>query len=235
MQGDAREDWRPILQKHFLLKHLAPEELDKLMAFVQVRRAATGETLFEKGDPGDALWAILDGAVKISAFSDDGREITLNVLSTGDLFGEIALIDGKARTANATAMQPSRFLLIHRRDFMPFLASHPDLSTRLLVILCERIRWVSDLYEDALFLNLPARLAKKLLQLAEDHGEEAANGDITIKLKLSQSELGNLLGTSRESVNKQLRAWQESGLVRSEKGRITLTDPETLEVMTGAV
>lgn len=205
------------------------------MAFVQLRRAGAGESLFEKGDPGDALWAILDGAVKISTFSDEGKEITLNVLGTGDLFGEIALIDGKERTANATALERSTFLLIHRRDFMPFLENHPDLSTRLLVILCERIRWVSDLYEDALFLNLPARLAKKLLQLAGDHGEDDADGNIRITLKLSQSELGNLLGTSRESVNKQLRAWQDSELLNIEKGYIVLRDPEALEQIIGAM
>jgi CRP-like cAMP-binding protein len=231
MTADTKGEWRAVLSKHFLLQHLQPEELDELLTVAFVRRAASGEMLFQKGDPGDSLMAIISGRIKISTLSESGKEVALNILGPGDMFGEIALIDGRERTADASAMAASELLVIQRRDFMPFLEHRPDVSARLLVVLCERIRWVSDLYEDAVFLDLPARLSKQLLRLAKAYGEPVPNGTM-ISLKLSQQELGNLMGTTRESVNKQIGAWREEGLISIDKGFITIHEMDTLALYT---
>jgi CRP-like cAMP-binding protein len=171
----------------------------------------------------------LQGRVKISTMSAEGKEVVLNILGTGELFGEIALIDGKDRSADATVMESAELVVIDARDFMPFLEARPDLATRLLVMLCERFRWVNDLYEDAVFMHLPARLAKHLIRLGESFGDESDDG-VRIGIKLSQQDLGNLMGTTRESVNKQMRTWIDGGIVSVDQGIITILDQDRLEM-----
>jgi CRP-like cAMP-binding protein len=160
--------------------------------------------------------------------SDDGKEVILNVLGRGEIFGEIALLDGKERTASATAKEESHLLVIDRHDFIPFLETHGEVAARLMGVLCARVRWVSQCYEEALFMNLPARLAKKLLFLADSHGSHGADG-IRIDFKLSQRDLGKMTGVSRESINKQIRSWQERGLVAVDQGYLTIKDRRRLE------
>ncbi len=230
MSLEGREEMRAILARHFLLKHLEDSELDQLLKFAKLRRARPGEVLFQKGDPGDGLLGILKGRVKISTISAEGKEVVLNILAPGELFGEIALIDGKDRSADATVMENAELVVIDARDFLPFLEERPDLTTRLLVMLCERVRWVNDLYEDAVFMHLPARLAKHLIRLGETFGVEGDDGSLRISLKLSQQDLGNLMGTTRESVNKQMRAWVEDGVVEVESGYITIRNRDQLEL-----
>lgn len=230
MSLEGREETRAVLARHFLLKHLDDEELDQLLKFAKIRRARPGEVLFQKGDPGDGLLAILKGRVKISTISAEGKEVVLNILGPGELFGEIALIDGKDRSADATVMENAELVVIDARDFLPFLEERPDLTTRLLVMLCERVRWVNDLYEDAVFMHLPARLAKHLIRLGETFGVESDDGTLRISLKLSQQDLGNLMGTTRESVNKQMRAWMEDGVVEVDSGYITIRNRDQLEL-----
>ena len=219
---------RKVLSQHFLLRHLAEAELDQLLQFAKLRRARAGEVLFQKGDAGDGLMAIMKGRIRISTLSEDGKEVVLNILGRGELFGEIALIDGKERSADASVIEDAELVVIDARDFMPFLAARPELATRLLVLLCQRIRWVSNLYEDAVFRHLPARLAKHLLWLADSFGSDTKAGK-RIGIKLSQQDLGNLMGTTRESVNKQMRQWIDDGLVTVERGYITIHDQDALE------
>ena len=184
--------------------------------------------LFRKGDPGDSLYVVLAGRISIGTTSEDGKEVVLNVLGRGEVFGEIALLDGKARTADATAMAESNLLVLDRKDFMPFLESHPEVAARLIAVLCERVRWVSQSYEDALFMDLPARLAKRLLLLAETHGEPAGGTGTRIEFPLSQQELAKMAGVSRESVNKLLRAWQTQGLIAHDHSHVTILDEARL-------
>jgi CRP-like cAMP-binding protein len=221
-------DYSDILRNSFLLQHLSEEECAQLLKFARLQRYAAGQTLFQKGDDGDSLLGIISGHIRISTLSAEGREVVLNILNPGELFGEIALIDGKERTADASAMDNCEVLVIHRRDFMPFLQQRPELCTRLMVVLCERIRWVSALHEDAMFLSLTQRLAKHLLRLASTYGEETPEG-MMIDLKLSQQELGNILGATRESINKQIRAWEEDGILKRSRGRIVIADADALE------
>ncbi|MBM3516331.1 MAG: cyclic nucleotide-binding domain-containing protein [Alphaproteobacteria bacterium] len=174
--ADIKAEWRALFNGHFLLGRMTPEELDQLLAFARRRRYRAGEIVFRKGDPGDSLVGIVYGPIKISTLSDRGKETTFNILSPGDVFGEIALIDGRARTADATAMEDTELVIIARRDFVPFLERCTELCVRLMVVLCERIRWVTDLFEDAVLLDLPARLAKHLRRLADTHGVPTPEG-----------------------------------------------------------
>ncbi len=222
-------DGREFLAKHDLLGHLTPEELDRLLAPARVERLDEGRVLFRKGDPGDSLYVVLAGRIAIGTTSGDGKEVVLNVLGRGEVFGEIALLDGKARTADATAMAECHLLVLERSDFMPFLESHPEVAARLIAVLCERVRWVSESYEDALFMDLPARLAKRLLRLAEAYGEPAEESGTRIEFPLSQQELAKMAGVSRESVNKLLRAWQAQGLIAHDQSHVTILDPARLK------
>jgi CRP-like cAMP-binding protein len=224
-------DPRALLAQHFILAQLTPQELDAIVAMAGERRFTTGKVIFQKGDPGTSLMAVLSGRVRISAYSEDGKEVILNIIEAGQIFGEIALLDGKERTADATAMGATTLLVLDRREFIPFLERNPKIAIRLLEVLCERIRRTSEMVENVAFLDFGARLARLLLRLAETHGEAVADG-IQINLKLSQTDLGNLIASTRESVNRQLNAWSEQGVLALERGRITILDQDALEDLT---
>ncbi|HEX9463710.1 MAG TPA: Crp/Fnr family transcriptional regulator [Alphaproteobacteria bacterium] len=221
-------DKRQALAGHFLFRHLSEAEVDGLLTRARVQRHKAGAVIFRQGDPGHGLVAVLSGEVKITSPSVSGKEIVLNIINPGEVFGEIALLDGKARSADAVAIAACELLVIDRRDFVPFLEARPALCIRLLAVLCERLRKTSEQVQDLLFLDLRARLAKTLLRLGEAHGQ-AAPGGREISLKLSQRELGNLVGRSRESVNKQLREWQDAKLIRFQAGRLIIRDVAALE------
>jgi len=221
-------DPRALLAQHFVLAQLTPEELDRVVAMATERQLANGRVIFQKGDPGTSLMAVLSGRVRISAYSEDGKEVILNIIDPGQVFGEIALLDGKERTANATAMGPTKLLVLDRREFIPFLERNPKIAIRLLEVLCERVRRTSEMVESVAFLDFGARLARLLLRLAETYGKETTEG-IRIDLKLSQTDLGNLIASTRESVNRQLNAWSEDGIIELERGQITILDQDALE------
>ena len=204
------------------------EVIDRIAALGTSRKLAANQLLFSKGDEGDALYGVLSGRIRISASAPSGKEVVLNVLAPGEVFGEIALLDGRPRTADATAMEPSELLRINRRDFIDYLEREPRLATHLLEMLCGRVRATTELVEDSAFLGLPARLAKRLLNLALYYSD----GDTVkppVDLKISQSELGQLMDTSREAVNRHLQHWRKSGWVKLGRGRITLQDPVALQ------
>ena len=227
---NADDEHKEILARHFLMSEFTDDELSELVKRGRRRSYDPHETIFLKGDPGDRLYAILKGRVTISAVSAEGKEILLNILEEGELFGEIAMLDGKERTADARARTATELLFIDRRDFFDFLTRHPDACFRLLGVLCSRLRWTSQIIEDAVFLDLPQRLAKKLLAFAEIYGVEGEDG-IRIDLQLSQQELANIMGTSRESVNRQLNHWRELGLMTVNQGRINLIRPDDLRAI----
>ena len=163
---------------------------------------------------------MLKGRVRISSIGPDGNQVVLNVIEEGEVFGEIALLDGKDRTADAVAMTDCELLAIDRRDFVPFVRANPEVALRLLAVMCERLRRTTEQVEDMIFLDAPQRLAKKLLQLVD--------GDAASGVTISQRELGNMIGLSRESINKQLKAWEQDGTLKIEQGSIVVLDPEAL-------
>ncbi|HYM02594.1 MAG TPA: Crp/Fnr family transcriptional regulator [Stellaceae bacterium] len=227
-----RQTLTNLLAKQFLFELLSPAEFDRLLAFARVVPHRAGSTIFAQGSPGDSLIAVIEGEVNISAPSVEGREVIFAVMKPGQTFGEVALLDGKDRTADAVARTDCRLLVIHRRDFMPFLNDHPQIALRLLPILCEQIRRMSEQVQDALFLDQPTRLAKKLLSLAAERGQPTPQGK-RLGLHLSQRELGNFLGIPRETVNRQLRFWRAEGMIALDDGTITLTDEAALRQIAG--
>jgi CRP-like cAMP-binding protein len=220
-------DKRQALAGHFLFRDLRPEDMAALLSRARVERRKAGSVIFRQDSPGYGLMAVLSGRVKISSRAPTGREIVLNIINPGEVFGEVALLDGKPRTADAIAMTACELLIIDRRDFIPFLRDHPDVAIQLLSVLCERLRRTSEQVQDLLFLDVRGRLAKTLLRLATTHGQTTPGGR-RIDLKFSQREIGSLVGLTRESINKQLRGWQKRGLIRIDEGAITIRDSAAL-------
>jgi CRP-like cAMP-binding protein len=216
-------DHLSLLQSHPVFGALEVSQLKRLMSYARARKIASGTTLFAKGDPGTALFAVSVGTVKITVPSIDGREAMFNLLHPGEIFGEIALLDGQPRTADAVAMSDCELMVIERRDFLTFVNSEPTVASKLIELLCARLRVLSDHFEEVVFLNLPQRLARILLRLYEESGR-----DKKPKLKITQLELSQMLGSTRESVNKQLRIWEKAGIIALERGGIVLLAPAKL-------
>ncbi len=221
-------DKRAILEGHFLLQHLPVETLDNLSRYAQLQNFAKGDVIVRKGAAGNGMMAVVEGRVKISTVSPEGKEVILDFINPGEVFGEIALLDNRERTADAIAMEACQVLVLERRDFLPFLERDPQTCIKLLSVLCGRLRQTNQLIEDSLFLNVESRLAKRLLHFARHKGRNRADG-IEISMKMPQREIAALIGVTRESVNKQLSAWQKQGLVSVKRGTITVTDVEALE------
>ena len=220
---------RQLLTTNSLFRDLADEVIGNIADMAVTRELAAGQLLFSKGDPGDALYGVMSGRIRISAGAPSGKEVVLNTIEAGQVFGEIALLDGRPRTADAVAAVNSELMRIRRRDFIRYMESEPRLATHLLEMLCQRVRATSELVEDSAFLALPARLAKRLLGMSGYPGgdtEEIGSGNL--ELKISQQELGRLMDSSREAVNKHLQNWRRRGWVELSRNRVTIVDPEAL-------
>ncbi len=204
---------------------LGAPAVEAIAALCVTRSLAARETLFSKGDPGDALYAMRRGQIRISTGSEAGRRLTLNVLGPGDVFGEIALLDGRPRTADAVAAEPTELFMVLRRDFLTLLERQPAVGIGLIELLCQRLRWMSDRMEESALMPLPARLARRLVALAEDFGAE---------VNVSQEELAVFVGATRESVNRQLQTWKRRGFIELGRSRIRLLDPAGLARSDGA-
>ena len=216
-----------VLMQVPLFAAFAAKELEPLAASLRRRRYARGEAIFLQGDPGTSLCLIETGRVKLGFTSPEGREVLLDLLGPGDVFGELALLDGEPRSADAVAVEPTQLLLLRRDEFVRFLEERPRLAVELLAVLSRRLRRDAQLVQDAAFLDVPARLARILLRLAEAEGEATEEG-LVIQARLTQSDLAGLVGTTRETLNKWLGFYEEQGLIRWDKGQITVCRPEGL-------
>lgn len=194
---------------------LQPETLSKLALICRQRHLAAREVLFLKGDPSDGLYAIRRGLVRIGTTDDLGQQMTVNLLGSGDVFGEIALLDGRSRTADAVAADETEMFFLPRRDFMILLSSEPAIAVHLIELLCGRLRNVLERIEETTFLPAATRLARRILTLALDYGTE---------VHASQEELASLSGVTRETVNRQLQSWKRSGVLSLGRGRLTIHD-----------
>jgi CRP/FNR family transcriptional regulator, cyclic AMP receptor protein len=224
---EARER---VLRGHYLFRTLAPDLMREAARLSRVERLARGAVLFHKGEEGDALYGVITGAVRIYVASSDGRELTLALMEPGDVFGEIALLDGLPRTADAAAVTAATLLAIPRAPFIAWVEHEPRMMRHVIEMLCERLRQVNEDLSDVIFLDLRARLAKKLLALAVAHGQSAEDG-VRIELRLSQTDLAFMLGVTREAVNKQLHVLIREGLLRLDHGHVVLLDrPRLLAV-----
>src|ERR1700761_8006691 len=219
-----------VLRQHPIFCNLDAEALEQLSRYAKHSVVKRGATICSKGDPGNSLFAVISGTVKISISSPDGRNAILNLIGPGELFGEIAVLDGQARSADAIANTNCEIYVIDRRDFLPFVRSQPSLSMKFIELLCGRLRWTSDQVEQVILQDLPGRLASALLGLTEKRKLEPESQTIAI----TQQEISEMVGMTRESINKQLRAWAARSWVRLEHGAIVVLDAVSLRELAEA-
>jgi CRP/FNR family cyclic AMP-dependent transcriptional regulator len=213
-----------VLHQHPFFCDLEPEALDQLCRYAKHTTLKRGATIFCRGDPGNSLFAVISGTVKISISSPDGRNAILNLIGAGEIFGEMGVLGGAARSADATANTACEIFVIDRRDFLPFVKSQPALSMKFIELLCVRVRRTSEQVEQIILQNLPGRLASALIGLTEKRKLEPGSHTIAI----TQQEISEMVGMTRESINKQLRAWANRNWVRLEHGAIVVLDVTSL-------
>jgi CRP/FNR family transcriptional regulator, cyclic AMP receptor protein len=224
MNNVTTERARKLLDKCVLFKALNEQERHDLAAHAQSRIFAPNDPIFHVGEPGYSMMGVMVGTVRISLPTSKGKEIILADLPAGELFGEIALLDGKPRSASATALTKCELLVLERRDFLSFLERSPAARLNLMQLLCERIRRSDERMAEIAFFDLPARLAKALLRYtAQGHGPP--------KLSLSQRELAEMAGATRENVNRCLRDWQRRGILQLKNRWTIILKPEALRAI----
>jgi CRP-like cAMP-binding protein len=228
---DIAESARAVLAQCGLFRRLSENEREALFTRARTQRYAANESIFLMGSPGDSMVAVLRGTIRISVPSADGKEIVLAILGPGELCGEIALLDGKERTADAKAATDCSVVVLERRDVLAFFAQYPDAWSKLIDVLCERLRTADQQMAEFALSPVPVRLAKALLRLATSDGQPI-NGRPVERVHLTQRELGNVIGATRESVNKYLRAWQRKGCVRIADRLVVITNRAAVEDMT---
>jgi CRP-like cAMP-binding protein len=221
---------RDVLAATDLFSGLSRDDLDALAVLSTERRVARDALVVRRDDNDASLLVLVSGRMRVSAVSSDGRELTLRIMEAGTFLGEIALLDGRKRSADVTAMVDSLLLVVERAAFLPFLSARPELMLRLMALLCDRLRRSSSAFEDVALASLSSRLAKLLLDLAEQHGKPVPEG-VRIRLKLSQKELSAQVAATRERVNKQLRQWHEQGLLGEQDGDMVVREPAKLRLL----
>ena len=220
--GDARE--QSYIRDLPLLARLPEADLQALASRGRVRRFPAGSAIFHEGDPGDALHVVVEGQVRITVLSGAGNEATVATVDTGDCFGEFALLDGRPRSATATATRATCTFVVTRADFVDWLSARPAAALALLETLSLRLRRTDEALADMTFLDLEHRLAKQILRLSM-----AQDGKQThVPIRVTQGELASMLGVSRESVNKQLNAFAREGWIKLARGAISVLDAEAL-------
>jgi CRP/FNR family transcriptional regulator, cyclic AMP receptor protein len=202
-----------ILKMNPMFSDLGTDELQRISSLCHTQQLGAGEVLFQKGDPGDALFGVRRGQIRIETGASDGSRLTLNFMGSGDLFGEVAVLDGQSRTADAMAGEATELFVLRRQDFLAFLEREPKVAIKIMQLLCQRIRWQSERMEESVLQPLPIRLARRLVALASDYGSE---------VHISQEQLGVFVGAARESVNRQLQSWRKDGILDLQRGRILL-------------
>jgi CRP/FNR family cyclic AMP-dependent transcriptional regulator len=224
MNHVTTERARKLLDKCALFKALNEQERHDLAAHAQLRSFAVHEAIFHVGDPGHSMMGVMLGTVRISLPIPKGREMILADLPAGELFGEIALLDGCPRSASATALTKCELLVLERRDVLPFLERSPTACLNLMQMLCARIRRSDERMAEIAFFDLPSRLARALLRSAtQSHGPP--------KLSLSQCELAEMSGATRENVNRCLRDWQRRGILDLKNRWTVILKPEALRAL----
>ncbi len=202
---------------------------DMLAGLATEHKLDKGQVLFETGDPGDALFGVVEGALEISVYSEDGRKLSLDIMRPGAVLGEITLFDPGPRTATATALEPSCLRRVRHSDVLAEIRKSPDLAIDLIHLAGQRMRYMNRQLNEQVFLPVPLRLARKILYLTQASSDSAA-GD-PVRLKLSQSELAEFVGATREAVSKTLSSWKKVGVVEATRGGLNVLDRDALELI----
>ena len=211
-----------------LFAGMSKESLGAITQTLRARRFRRGEVLFHEGDPGDALFVVASGAVKVVVPSEEGEEAILATLRRGDFLGELALLDGAPRSASAVALEVTEALALPRDQFLALVAGEPAIRDALLASLSGELRRLTTHVAELHFLDLTGRLAARLARLAEEHGERLPDGSIRLDAPLTQSDLAAMIGATRQSVNKLLGEFEEDGLVRMERDSIFVPNLDRL-------
>jgi CRP/FNR family transcriptional regulator/CRP/FNR family cyclic AMP-dependent transcriptional regulator len=217
----APSDGAVPLSRVSLFATLDAESLRELAAAMRRRVFRAGEVIFHRDDPGQVLYIIREGKVKIYITSPEGQEVVLAVFGPGDYFGELALLDGQPRSASAVTIDAVEVYALQRNDFINAVSHHPRIAIQVMNVLSRRLRQTDAMIEDLLFLDVHGRVAKKLLELAELHGMRTPDG-IRIEMRLTQSDLAALVGASRESVNKVMGYFVDKRFISTEKRKVTI-------------
>ena len=224
-------DRRELLGSVSIFASLGDAELEILLQSTTTKTLKPKEVLCRKGDPGHQLYGILSGSLKVTTTGMDGKDVMFGLMGAGEVIGEIAVLDGEERSATVTAVEKTELLTLHRRELIPFLETNPRAAIGLAGVLAARVRQLSDRAEDRQTMPLRGRIAKRLLSLSEQYGKHPVVGG-PVEVRMPQQDLADLVGTTRESVNKQLRAWEEEGIVELGRGRVVIKQPESLEAVT---
>jgi len=222
------DEARRLFGECFLFRELDGEERNVLFSRIHLRAYSPGETVFLMGAAGESMMAVLSGNVRISVPSPDGKEIVLAILRPGEVFGEIALLDGRERTADATAATPCHLAILERRDVFAFLDRYPKIWPKLAEVLCSRLRNTDQHIAELALLQVPLRLAKALLRFASTEQGRTSDRQLS-EVHLSQRELGNICGATRETINKCLGIWQRRGIIQIDDGLIKVANQTALE------
>jgi len=230
MSNSIHDQLLDLLRGSEVLTSLPENELRDLATRVHRNRYEANQLIFRKKDASTGMMAVVSGRVKITSVGISGSEVILNIIDPGQVFGEMALIDEAPRSADAVAATQTEVLSIMRRDFLPILKRNPEACLTMMTLLVRRVRKATSFVEDAVFLDVPTRLLHRLESLAEQYGKaDPRTGAVRIEHGLTQEGLGHSCGLTRVSVNRQLSAWRDAGMIEDGRGWTTILDPARLE------
>lgn len=212
-----------------LFADITDAELTELVKDFVHRHFRDGESIFEQGDPGEVIYLIESGQVRIFMHGAAGQELSMIVHGAGDMFGEMSVIDGLPRSASARAMEDTVVFALSRDNFRKHLRRSSQLAMNFMKALSLRVRYSSEMVGNLALLDVATRLALKLVELTQTHGEQQNDGSIRIDMTLTQSDLASMIGTTRESINKALGNFKRQGLLKHEQGHIVILQIEALK------
>ena len=207
-----------------MLSNLGEAELSSIASLAQRRRYGPREIVVQQADPGGEMFVIIAGHLKAVSAGADGRDSALSIMGPGEVCGEVSLLDGGPRSATVAALDRCELLIIRRDPFLRFLESSPRTAVELLKVLTGRLRRLTERSEDIAFLRVGGRLAKRVAELADAYGQKLPDGSIRLPFKLSQQEIGDLVNATRESANKQIKHWEDEGMVAQDSGHLIVRD-----------
>jgi len=224
----AETDKIDFLRNCYLFSDVGNQALEELLKFAKIKSYPPSTVLFYQGEKGRQLYLILSGKVQINVTSKAGKELVVGILSSGETFGEIAVFNEVNRIATAKTLEPTQLLTLEREELLTYLKNNSEVAIKMIGSQCRRLAAFNADMEEILFYDLPIRLAKKLIALMKIYGEKNSSGTI-INFHFSQAALGNMLNVSRESINKQMRIWEQGGLLSHEQGIITIKEENMLK------
>lgn len=216
-------NYNEILRLVPIFSELDDDIIEKLASLGRIREYDKDAIIFLENETGNAMFIIIEGKVKVSRISDDGREVILSILDEADFFGEMALLDGQARSANIISIEKSKLFIIQRKDFIDLLAQHPNVSVSLLQELTKRIR-IADMKIKSLSLkDAEGKVASVILQLADDMGK-IRHGAVEIERLPMQQDLANMAGTSRETISRVMNTFKKKGFIELDGNKLKIMD-----------